>query len=81
MATTRESSPQTALMMLDAAAQAARGGFACMFSTADEYEAALIAERRAEGRYNTSSNSPGFWPIAMFVGGSLTVAGVALLML
>ena len=80
MAATRETSPQTALMTLDAAAQAARSGFACMFSTADEYEAALIAERRAEGRYGSSTAS-NFWPIAMFVGGSLTVAGVALLML
>ena len=62
--------------MLDDAAQAARSGFACMFSTADEYEAALIAERRAEGRYNSSP----FWPVAMFVGCGITVAGVALLM-
>ena len=63
-------------MMLDDAAQAARAGFACMFSTADEYEAALIAERRAEGRYSSSH----FWPVAMVVGCSVTVAGVALLM-
>ncbi len=63
-------------MMLDDAAQAARSGFACLFSTSDEYEAALIAERRAEGRYNASS----FWPVAMFVGCSLTAAGVAFLM-
>lgn len=80
MAATRENGPQTSLMMLDAAAQAARSGFACMFSTSDEYEAALIAERRAEGRYGSPPTS-NFWPIAMFVGGSLTVAGVALLML
>ncbi len=64
-------------MMLDEAAQAARSGFVCMFSTSDEYEAALIAKRRAEGRYNSSN----FWPVAVFVGGSLTVAGIALLML
>jgi hypothetical protein len=47
-----------------------------MFSTAEEYEAALIAERRAEGRYSSSH----FWPVAMAVGCSITVAGVALLM-
>jgi hypothetical protein len=64
-------------MMLDAAAQATRSGFACMFSTSDEYEAALIAKRRAEGRYGGSN----FWPVAMFVGCGLTVAGAALLML
>ncbi len=62
-------------MMLDDAAQAARSGFVCMFSTSDEYEAALIAERRAEGRYSPSA----FWPVAMFVGCSLTAAGVAFL--
>jgi hypothetical protein len=77
MIATRHDSPRTALIMLDAAAQAARSGFACMFSTSDEYEAALIAERRAEGRYRRSR----FWPITMFVGCGLTVAGVALLML
>ena len=38
-------------MSLEAAAASARGGFACLFSTADEYETALIAERRAQGRY------------------------------
>lgn len=37
---------------------AARNGFACLFSTADEYEAALIAARRAEGRYGRSSRLP-----------------------
>ncbi len=31
---------------LEAAAVSARAGFACMFSTSDEYERALIAERR-----------------------------------
>jgi len=77
MIATRQGSSQTALLMLEAAAQAARSGFACMFSTSDEYEAALIAERRAEGRYGRSR----FWPITMFIGCGLTVAGVALLML
>jgi hypothetical protein len=77
MAATRQDSPRTALMMLDDAAQAARSGFACMFSTADEYEAALIAERRSQGRYGSSH----FWPVAMFVGCGLTAAGAVLLML
>lgn len=77
MAATRHDSPRTALMMLDDAAQAARSGFACMFSTSDEYEAALIAERRSQGRYGSSN----FWPVAMFVGCGLTAAGAVLLML
>jgi hypothetical protein len=38
---------QAALTSLEAAAASARGGFACMFSTSEEYEAALIVERRA----------------------------------
>lgn len=38
---------------LEAAATSARAGFACMFSTSDEYERALISERRAQGRYRT----------------------------
>jgi hypothetical protein len=63
--------------MLDDAAHAARSGFACMFSTADEYEAALIAERRIQGRYGSTK----LWPVAMFVGCGLTVAGAVLLML
>jgi hypothetical protein len=76
MAATREDSPRTALMMLDDAAHAARSGFACMFSNADEYEAALIAERRTQGHYTTSK----FWPVTLAVGCGLTVVGAALLM-
>ena len=41
-------------MSLEAAAVSARGGFACLFSSSDEYETALIMERRAQGRYATS---------------------------
>jgi hypothetical protein len=35
-------------MSLEAKAVSARGGFACVFSTSDEYERALISERRAK---------------------------------
>ena len=49
MESTRRHNAQAALMSLEALAASARGGFACMFSTADEYETALIAERRAQG--------------------------------
>jgi hypothetical protein len=47
---------RAALMSLEAAAAAARGGFACMFSSSDEYETALITERRAQGRYATAQS-------------------------
>ena len=34
-----------------------------MFSTSDEYETALISERRAQGRYGAPRSR---WPLAMF---------------
>lgn len=72
----RRQNPQAALMSLEAAAASARGGFACVFSTADEYERALITERRAQGRYTQSRS---YWPLALFIGCALIVAGTALL--
>jgi hypothetical protein len=63
-------------MSLEAAASSARGGFACLFSTADEYETALIAERRAQGRYTQVGS---FWPVVLFIGCTLIVLGSALL--
>ena len=68
--------PQSALLSLEAAAVAARGGFACLFSTSDEYETALIAERRAQGRYHRQRSR---WPMVLLVGCTLAVAGTALL--
>ena len=47
-----------------------------MFSTAEEYETALISERRASGRY---SNRLSRWPAIMFIGCTLMVAGTVLL--
>jgi hypothetical protein len=76
MESIRRQNPQAALMSLEAAAASARGGFACLFSTADEYETALIAERRAQGRYTQARS---FWPVALFVGCTLIVLGTALL--
>jgi hypothetical protein len=67
--------PQFVLNSLEAAAMSARGGFACIFSTSEEYEAALISERRARGRYN-SQRSP--WPAIMFIGCGMLVAGTVL---
>ena len=77
MQTTRSSDDHAALMSLEAKAVSARGGFACMFSTSDEYEMALISERRAQGRYDRRRSR---WPAVMFVGGALMVAGMVLLL-
>ena len=64
-------------MSLEADATLARGGFACMFSSSDEYENALISQRRAQGHYQASRS---YWPIVMFAGASLAVAGSVLLL-
>jgi hypothetical protein len=64
------------LLSLEAAAAVAREGFACMFSTSDEYETALISYRRAQGRYGRRK---GYWPAVLFVACSLIVAGTVLL--
>ena len=45
-----------------------------MFSTAEEYETALITERRAQGHYDSR------WPGIMFVGCAIMVAGTVLLL-
>jgi hypothetical protein len=68
---------RAALSSLEAAATLARGGFACMFSTSDEYETALITQRRAQGRYDQPRSR---WPAVMFVGCALMVAGTVLLL-
>jgi hypothetical protein len=77
MESSRRYNVNTALMSLEADAMSARGGFACMFSSSDEYETALITERRAQGRYDQPRSR---WPIVMFVGCSLVVAGSVLLL-
>ena len=77
MSTIRNQNADAALMSLEAAAVSARGGFACMFSNSDEYETALIRERRAQGRYERPRNR---WPALMFVGCALLVAGTVLLL-
>ena len=73
----RSQNPRAALMSLEAAASSARAGFACMFSTSDEFETALISERRAQGRYAASR---GRWPLVMFGSCVLLVAGTVLLL-
>ena len=68
---------RAALLSLEAHAASARSGFACMFSSSDEYETALISERRAQGRYGRSYRR---WPMALLVGCALLVAGSLLLL-
>ena len=71
----RRHNPQAALMALEAAAVSARGGFACQFSSSDEYETALISERRAQGHYGRQASRR--WPALLFVGCALAVAATA----
>ena len=71
----RRRNPQAALMALEAAAASARGGFACLFSSSEEYETALIVERRAQGHYGWQRNP---WP-AVMLGCALAMAGTVLL--
>jgi len=73
----RNHNTQTALISLETAAIAARGGFACLFSSSDEYETALISERRAQGHYDQPLSR---WPVAMLAGCVLMLAGSVLLL-
>jgi hypothetical protein len=77
MDTTRSQNAHATLMSLEAAATSARGGFACAFSTADEYETALITERRAQGRYDQPRSNR---PVVIFVACALMLAGTVLLL-
>jgi hypothetical protein len=72
----RRTNPQAALVSLEAAAASARGGFGCVFSTSEEFERALITERRAQGRYDQRRMR---WPAIMFIGCALLVAGTVML--
>ena len=63
-------------MSLEAAAVSARGGFACMFSSSEEFETALISERRAQGRYDQRRMR---WPAILFIGCAMMVVGAVLL--
>ena len=72
MDSARSESPNTALIALETAAASARSGFGCMFSTSDEYETALITERRAQGRYDRPRTN---WPMIAFIGCCLMLVG------
>jgi hypothetical protein len=75
MDTARINSSNAALIALESAAASARSGFACMFSTSDEYETALITERRAQGRYDRPRIN---WPMIAFIGCCLMMVGFVL---
>jgi hypothetical protein len=47
-----------------------------MFSSSEEFERALITERRAQGRYDQRRTR---WPAIMFVGCAFVIAGAVLL--
>lgn len=77
MSTADRATLNARLMSLEAATVAARSGFGCMFSTSEEYETALISERRAQGRYDARRSN---WPVVMFAGCFVMLAGVVLLL-
>ena len=67
MDTARSNRSNAALIALETAAASARSGFACMFSTSDEYE---------QGRYDRPRTN---WPMIAFIGCCLMLAGVVVL--
>ena len=75
MRMSRNHAPKSLLLALEADAASARGGFGCLFSTSDEFEAALITARRAQGRYHRRSP----WPVVVFTACALVITGLALL--
>ena len=77
MRRSRNRGAQAALLSLEADASSARSGFACLFSTSDEYERALIMQRRDEGRYERPR---GPWPMLMFIGCAMMLFGFVLLL-
>lgn len=77
MSISRHSEAEADLPALEAAAAHARAGFACMFSTSDEYEDALIAARRAEGRYRPAVD----WNAVSLLGSVFILSGVLLMVL
>jgi hypothetical protein len=77
MAYVRIQDSKTELSALETAAATARAGFACMFSTSDEYESALIAARRAEGRYQ----APFDWQPVALIGAVFILSGLLLMAL
>ncbi|MBN9582257.1 MAG: hypothetical protein J0G37_12260 [Afipia sp.] len=77
MSTACSPDSKSRLMALEAAVTSARAGFACMFSTSDEYESALITARRAEGRYGSRFE----WQPVLLGGVACILLGVFLIVL
>ena len=77
MVSSRSHDAHKDISALEAAASSARAGFACIFSTSDEFEDALIAHRRAQGRYN----APQDWQPSMLAGCVLVLSGALMVML
>jgi len=76
MDTIPNQSPHAALNSLEAAAVSARGGFACMFSTSDDMRRADHRTSRAGSLRPPRSR----WPLLVFAGCALIVAGAVLLL-
>lgn len=57
---------ETDLAALKAAAERAGTALACMFSTSDEFEAAVIRTRRAQGALPAAKSRPSFRLSRMF---------------
>lgn len=72
----RMPSPQDDLMLLQVRAAEAGAALACCYSSSAEYEAALIAERRAAGRYGSRYRAQN-----ILVAGSAVAAALALIIL
>jgi hypothetical protein len=69
-------SPENDLMLLQACAEEAGAALACSYSSSAEYEAALIAERRAAGRYG-----PRYRAQDVLIAASAVAAALALIIL
>ncbi len=65
----------TYALALEIDAIKAGSAWACMFSSSDEFEQALIAERRAQGRYARNRTMPA----AFWTGSALAMASMVFL--
>jgi hypothetical protein len=63
--------------VLESRAHSAGQALGCSYSSADEYEAALIAERRAEGRYGPRK----YWKMNASVYAAIVSAMIVLLLI
>ena len=61
----RTAAPVAPSVLLEGCVQGAGRALACDFSSSDEFEAALIAARRAEGRYGTKHHRKWTLPCAL----------------